>query len=247
VNRDVTPIVVVDSTPHELVVCKPPGLASELPRDPSADSLLTRLSAQGFSDLRLVHRLDSPACGLMVVARTVEAAAHYSAEIAARRWQKLYAAEVSVPVSHARTLVGKHKAYLSTEGRRAVVVRSGGKPSFLTIVDASDAPGSPTHSHMLVHLHTGRFHQIRVMLAELGAPLVGDPLYAGSARAPGHPAFRAAGPPIIYLEHVMLAARRFGQTHPTLWRAPNHDGRPKWSDDFTQSVDAHATSLLSEA
>src|SRR5687768_9796210 len=117
-------------TPHELVVSKPPGLASELPRDPDADSLVTRLQAEGFDNLRLVHRLDSPACGVMVIARTEEAAAHYSAEIAARRWQKFYVAEVALPADRAQKLVGPHKAYLSTEGRKAMVVRSGGKPSF---------------------------------------------------------------------------------------------------------------------
>lgn len=224
----------IEATANEIVVCKPPGLASELPRDPNADSLLTRLRAQGFSDLRLVHRLDSPACGVMIVARTAAAAAHYSAEIAARRWQKLYVADVAAPVSQTLEMIGKHKAYLSTEGRRAAVVRSGGKPSFLTIVHASQAPASSSRSHVLVHLHTGRFHQIRAMLAHLGAPLTGDALYGGSP-----------GP--FYLEHVMLAARPFEQLEPRLWRAPAHAGRPAWSDEFTKAVDAQASVLLSEA
>lgn len=224
--------LVLEATPSEIVVCKPPGLASELPRDPRADSLLTRLHAQGFDDLRLVHRLDAPACGLMIVARTADAAAHYSAEIAARRWQKLYAADVTMPLSQTRALIGKHKAYLSTEGRRATVVRSGGKPSFLTIVHASAA--SSSRSQVLVHLHTGRFHQIRAMLAHLGAPLAGDALYGGSAGT-------------FYLEHVMLAARPFGTTEPRLWRAPAHGGRPVWPEDFAKAVDAQASTLLSEA
>jgi hypothetical protein len=128
--------VPLEVTSNEIVVCKPPGLASELPRDPAADSLVTRLRAQGFPDVRLVHRLDAPACGLMIVARTPEAAAHYGAEIAARRWQKVYVAEVAAPLEHAMAIVGKHKAYLSTAGRRARLVRSGGKPSFLTVVHA---------------------------------------------------------------------------------------------------------------
>jgi len=226
--------LILEVTPHEIVACKPPGLASELPRDPRADSLLTRLRAQGYDDLRLVHRLDAPACGVMIVARTADAAAHYSAEIAARRWQKLYAAEVTTALPQTRALIGRHKAYLATEGRRATVVRSGGKASFLTIVHASPAPASPSRSHVLVHLHTGRFHQIRAMLAHLGAPLAGDALYGGS-------------PGAFYLEHVMLAARPFATTAPRLWRAPVHGGRPQWSDDFVTAVDAQAPALLSEA
>ena len=79
------PITLVDTTPHELIVVKPANLASEHTRDPQADSLVHRLGQQGFTDLRCVHRLDSPACGLMLIARTAAAAKHYSAEIEARR------------------------------------------------------------------------------------------------------------------------------------------------------------------
>jgi 23S rRNA-/tRNA-specific pseudouridylate synthase len=72
------PVDLIEVTSHEIVVLKPAGLASELPHDPAADSLVRRLAAQGFTDLRLVHRLDAPACGLMLVARSAEAAAHYA-------------------------------------------------------------------------------------------------------------------------------------------------------------------------
>src|SRR5262245_1711457 len=133
-DRTSASVSLLDVTPHELVVWKPPGLASEHTRDRSADSLLARLRTQAFDGLRLVHRLDGPACGLMIVARSREAAAHYTAEIAARRWQKFYVAEAAIDADRARALVGPHKAYLSIEGRQARVVRSGGKPSFLTIL-----------------------------------------------------------------------------------------------------------------
>jgi len=74
-NRSDQTIHLLDVTPHEIIALKPAGLASELPRDPAADSFVRRLAAQGFSDLRLVHRLDAPSCGLMLVARSAEAAA----------------------------------------------------------------------------------------------------------------------------------------------------------------------------
>lgn len=229
----VAPLAKLLVSGHEIVVAKPPGLASELPRDPNADSLISRLRAEGFDDLRLVHRLDSPACGVMVVARTEEAAAHYSAEIAARRWQKFYIAEVALAPARAQKLTGPHKAFLSTEGRKAVVVRSGGKPSFLTIVHVSGAPDHAGRSHVLVQLHTGRFHQIRVMLSELGAPLVGDALYGGP---PGS---------ALYLEHVLLAAHPFGETRMHVWRAPMHNARPEWSPALVSALDAQASSLVS--
>jgi 23S rRNA-/tRNA-specific pseudouridylate synthase len=221
-------------TPSEIVVCKPPGLASELPRDPRADSLLARLRAEGYADVRLVHRLDAPACGVMIVARTAAAAAHYSTEIEARRWKKVYVAEVAASVDRAKALLGDHKAYLAIRGQRATVVRAGGKPSFLTIAHAAPA-GAPGHSHLLVRLHTGRFHQIRVMLANLGAPLAGDTLYGGTAGD------------TIYLEQVLLAARPFNAAASSVWRAPAHAGRPAWSSSLADAVNAEEAALLRQA
>ena len=224
----------MDVTPHELVVCKPPGLAAELPRDPRADTLVTRLSAGGFDGLRLVHRLDAPACGVMVIARTAEAAAHYASEIAARRWQKIYVAEVAAAMDHATAIVGRHKAYLTTAGRRARLVRSGGKPSFLSVLGAWQAPDAPGSTHVLVQLHTGRFHQVRVMLAGLGAPLVGDTTYGGPEGS-------------FYLEHVLLAARPYGSATPRVWTAPPHEGRPSWAPGLLEAVRTQASVILAEA
>ena len=226
------PLSLLQVTPHEIVVCKPPGLPSELPRDPGADSLITRLHAEGFADLRLVHRLDAPACGVMIVARSSEAAAYYSNEIAKRRWHKTYVAEIGVSSEQAETLIGDHRAYLATEGRRARVVRSGGKPSFLTILHAARA--TATRSHVLIRLHTGRFHQIRVMLAELGAPLTGDTVYGGREG-------------VMYLEHVLLAARPFGSTTQQSWLAPLHRDRPAWAASLSDVVRAEQVRLASEA
>lgn len=228
------PLTLLDVTPHEIVVCKPPGLASELPRDPGADSLMARLRSQGFDGLRLVHRLDAPACGVMVVARSAEAAAHYARDIAARRWQKLYVAAVACPPSRAQRLVGAHKAYLAVTGRRARLVRAGGKASFLTILQASPVSGTAAQSHVLVQLHTGRFHQIRVMLAALDAPLVGDATYGGPAGT-------------LYLEHVALAARPYGGERMRVWMAPVHTRRPPWAPELAGALDTWSAARASEA
>jgi 23S rRNA-/tRNA-specific pseudouridylate synthase len=242
---------VLYQTAHEIVVLKPAGLACELPRDARADSLVRRLTDAGLGDVRLVHRLDAPACGVVVVARTAAAAAHYSREIAARQWHKWYVARVAAAPDSARALVGAQKAYLKTVGQRALVVRSGGKPSFLDVIAA--APGEPDASaansplppgartltarlgtDLLIRLHTGRFHQIRAMLAHLGAPLVGDTRYGGP---PG------AG---FYLEHLMLAARPFESAAWLLWIAPQHVDRPAWGTPLHDIVLAQAAVLARE-
>jgi 23S rRNA-/tRNA-specific pseudouridylate synthase len=224
-------IHILDVTPDEIVALKPAGLASELPRDPAADSFVRRLAAQGFSGLRLVHRLDAPSCGLMLVARTAEAAAHYAQEIAARRWHKWYVAQVALPVSKAGQLVGAHKSYLKVEGSSARVVRAGGKPSFLDVTLATPVQDAPDESHLLVQLHTGRLHQIRVMLAHRGAPLSGDVRYGG-------PSGRK-----IYLEHAILAARMFGSLEWRVWLAPNHPDRMQWAPALSGAVDARVCAL----
>lgn len=221
----------IEATPHELVVWKPAGLPSELPRDPSADSLISRLRADGLGELRLVHRLDAIACGLVLLARSREAAAHYSAEIAARRWHKIYVADVACPPKRAKALRGRHRAYLATSGRKAVVVRSGGKPSFLTIHGVFPVPDADGRSHVLIELETGRFHQIRAMLAAAGAPLSGDALYGG----PSDLAF--------YLEHVVLGAVPFGDDGLKVWRAPRDVARPRWAPALADAVTAEAGRL----
>jgi len=221
---DNTCIILIDVTPHEIVLRKPAGLLSEAPRGSVSESVLSRLRAEGLGDeLRLVHRLDAPASGVMVVARTAEVAAYYNAEIAARRWHKIYVATVACPIERAQSLIGTQRAYLKTEGKRAKVVRSGGKPSFLTVAHVS--PGERhSETHVVVRLHTGRFHQIRVMLAELGAPLAGDTVYGGPATGP------------IYLEHVLLAAQPFGASEKRVWQSPPAGDRPHWSRELVDAV-----------
>jgi 23S rRNA pseudouridine1911/1915/1917 synthase len=221
----------LEVTPHEIVALKPAGLASELPRDATADSLVHRLAAQGFSGLRLVHRLDAPSCGLMLVARSAEAAAHYAQEIAARRWHKWYVAQVALPLAKAEQLVGPHQSYLKVDGASARVVRAGGKPSFLDVALATPVPDVPGESHLLVELHTGRLHQIRVMLAHRGAPLSGDVRYGG-------PSGRT-----MYLEHVILAARTFASLDWRVWRAPAHPDRVPWASALSDAVEARVREL----
>ncbi|MEZ5290264.1 MAG: RNA pseudouridine synthase [Vicinamibacterales bacterium] len=229
-----TAVPLVGATASELVALKPAGLACEVPRDPSAPSLVRRLAADGHDGLRLVHRLDRPACGLVLLARSKEAAAFHSAEIEARRWRKLYVARVAAPAAPGH-LLGPHRTYLRTVGRTAAVVRSGGKPALLDILAVTPVPQRIDEHHVLVQLHTGRFHQIRATLAHLGAPLVGDAGYGGRAGAP------------MYLEHVVLACRSHADGAWRVWRATAHSDRDPWAPILSSAVDAQAAIFAGSA
>ena len=202
-NRSYLNLRVLLESPYDVVVVKPAGMPSELTSDPRGVSLLSRLRHAYPAPLepKLPHRLDRVTRGVMLVALTPEAIAFHNQEIRAGRWEKFYVARVFQPQNmDVKTLLGRHKAYLKTVRHRARVVRSGGKPSFLEILAVHPAPGRPGQLHVLLRLLTGRFHQVRVMLASLGIPLVGDRFYAtediGGQEQTSWSDF--------YLEHILL-------------------------------------------
>lgn len=197
------PLRVLRQTDRDAVVVKPAGVSSEAPhsardaKDPlraGAPTLIEHARAQfAWPDAQLPHRLDRPTRGLVVIARDRAAVAAHNEAIRAGRWIKHYLARVRciAPAAPA-SLLGHHRAFLRREGRTARLVRSGGDPAHLEILAVAPAPGRAGEHHALIRLQTGRFHQIRAMLAGLGAPLVGDAEYGG-----------APGP--FSLEHAALA------------------------------------------
>ncbi|HVZ93851.1 MAG TPA: RNA pseudouridine synthase [Phycisphaerales bacterium] len=181
----------------DIVVLKPAGMASDLTRDPRRESLISRVrrAAPEDADPKLVNRLDRVTRGPMIVAMSRAAAAFYGEQIREGMWAKFYLARIPSPprkmLAEGGRLIGKHKAYIKETPEKAKLVHSGGKPSFLEILEVEPASGHANESHVLIRLLTGRLHQIRVMLAGLGLPLIGDTLYGGKE-----------GP--MYLEHVAL-------------------------------------------
>lgn len=177
------------------VLFKPAGMSVEVTRSsddpPQFETLLdwlrSELARRGASGVALVprlpHRLDRMACGIVVVALSDRAAAFHSRQIAEGRWEKYYIARVRGESETLDGLRGRHRLYLKREGRRAKVVRSGGDRAELEVLAAADAPTHAGESHVLIRLLTGRYHQIRVTLEHLGAPVAGDPLYDQSDAA----------------------------------------------------------------
>jgi len=189
-------------------------MPTELTSDPRGVSLISgiRGMAPPGASPKLPHRLDRVTRGLVLVTLTDEAIAFHNERLRAGDWTKLYLARCHAPAEGpAGDLLGIHKAYLKRERHRARVVHSGGKPSFLEVLAIAPAPDREGEIHVLIRLMTGRFHQIRAMLANLGMPLVGDRFYGGEGTWDD-----------LYLEHLALRYVEAGTGCPTV---------AHWKDD----------------
>jgi len=184
----------------------------------------------------LVHRLDKDTSGLIVVARTVEAHARLVAALAAREIERRYLAVCTGVMTAGRTVdepIGRHRSQ-----RTRMSVRSDGRAAVthLRVVRRFRA-----HTLVQAQLETGRTHQIRVHLAHIGHPVVGDPVYGGRLRIP-----KAASPELRAVlgafRRQALHAAHLALTHPTSGRELAFEA--PLPDDMRGLVDALAADAL---
>jgi RluA family pseudouridine synthase len=169
---------------HLLVVAKPAGLLVQEDRtgDPDLLTLGKAFLKEKYDKpdnvfLGLVHRLDRPVSGVLVLARTSKAASRLSDQFRRRTPDKRYLALVEGRLDGG----GTREDYLAKTGRHVRVVkpgREGAKRAELrwrTLATERRKEGSV--SLVEVELLTGRAHQVRVQLAALGHPILGDLRY----------------------------------------------------------------------
>lgn len=170
-----------------VIIKKDAGILSQPDRSGKEDSIPDRLNADGMA-VKPVHRLDRDTGGVMVYARSDRAAAVLSATLAQHdRFCKEYLAVVNgVPVPLSATLedwlyhdARKNKSFTVKKQRRGVRYASLSYTVLGTVMN-EDKP----LSLVLVRLHTGRTHQIRVQFSSRQMPLVGDSRYGGQRGCP---------------------------------------------------------------
>jgi len=168
----------------------------------------------------LVHRLDKDTSGLMVVARTPEAHTALSAALAARQIAREYLAVVTGVMTGGGTVdqpIGRHRTQ-----RVRMTVRGDGRAA---VTHYRVVRRFRAHTLVRVALGTGRTHQIRVHLAHIGFPIVGDALYGGRRRLPAAatPELRAQ---LAAFPRQALHAARLALAHPISGRKLHWEGAP---------------------
>jgi 23S rRNA pseudouridine1911/1915/1917 synthase len=188
VGDDRVEVAVVHADPHVIVVDKPAGLVVHPGAGHDAGTLVHGLVAR-FPDLLdigageparpgIVHRLDKDTSGLLAVARTPTAYASLVAQLQDRTMSRRYLALVWGHVEGGEGLVDAPVGRAAADPTR-MTVSAGGKEARTryTVLARYDEPAPTTL--LRCQLETGRTHQVRVHLAAIGHPVVGDRRYGG--------------------------------------------------------------------
>ena len=189
---------------HVLVAVKPPNMLSQADKTKDADMLTmvkeyikVKYNKPGNVYVGLVHRLDRPVGGLVVLARTSKAADRLSEQVRKKTLARQYVAAVRGSAPEEAELNDWLLKDERTNTVRAVGANTpGAKDAKLCYRKAGEADGL---SLIRVKLFTGRSHQIRVQTSHSGYPIWGDARYGGGK--PG--------------EQIALWGAHLGLMHPT--------------------------------
>jgi 23S rRNA pseudouridine1911/1915/1917 synthase len=186
------PLPIVFEDAHLIVIDKPAGLVVHPAAGNRDGTLVNALIAHCGESLRgiggelrpgIVHRIDKDTTGLIVVAKTEQAHRSLGKQFAAHVIERVYKALVwGVPRLREGTIEG-NVGRSPLNRQKMTVLQIGGK-SARTHYKVIEAFGS-TAALVECRLETGRTHQVRVHMAHIGHPLVGDPVYGRPRNIPG--------------------------------------------------------------
>jgi 23S rRNA pseudouridine1911/1915/1917 synthase len=224
VSAEDMPLEVVFKDKALFVINKPPGMVVHPGAGNARHTLQNALLALDpklavVPRAGLVHRLDKDTSGLLVVARTPEVHTRLVAALTEREVGRHYLAICTGVMTGGGTIdepIGRHRSQ-----RTKMAVRSDGRAS---VTHYRLMKRFRAHTLASVELESGRTHQIRVHLAHIGYPVVGDPVYGGRRRLPA-----GASPELIAelnsFKRQALHAARLKLVHPVSgheieWEAP---------------------------
>jgi 23S rRNA pseudouridine1911/1915/1917 synthase len=237
VTPEKMPLDIVHQDAHVLVINKPPGMVVHPGAGNREHTLQNALLAHDAKLRRvpragLVHRIDKDTSGLLVVARTLDAHTALVAELGAHEIEREYLAVCTGAMTGGGTVdepIGRHRAQ-----RTKMTVRSDGRKA---VTHFRIERRFRAHTLARVHLETGRTHQIRVHLAHVGYPIVGDPAYGGRRKLPASASAELVNTLQTFPRQALHAAR-LTLTHPKSGTRVTYDA--PLPDDLAGLLDALA-------
>jgi 23S rRNA pseudouridine1911/1915/1917 synthase len=207
---------IVHADAQVVVVDKPPGISS-VPYDEKERGTLIDLVREtlGARKLEVVHRIDKETSGLLVFARTADAARalanQFRFHTVHRRYLALAHGEVRGGTIRSLLIADRGDGLRGTAPRGWRVAQGEGQEAITHVSVVRELDGATL---VECRLETGRTHQIRIHLSEAGHPLLGERLYVRDYRGP-----------VISAPRVMLHAAELGFEHPAT------GARMKWASE----------------
>jgi tRNA pseudouridine32 synthase/23S rRNA pseudouridine746 synthase len=206
IARRLRPLPLLHADAHLLLLDKPSGLLTVPAKPPGEQDCLEARARAAAPGALLVHRLDRDTSGVIVLARSRLAQRHLGWQFERRQVAKTYVARVAGEVREEEGTIDLPLICDWPNRPRQMVCHIRGKPARTGWRVIAREPAA---TRLELTPLTGRSHQLRVHLAALGHPILGDPLYGDAA---------AAG-------RLQLHATRLGFRHPdggawSEWTAP---------------------------